>query len=476
MEIVAATIAGQEHPLARENPRIAKVVEFLKETLLPNLARTTDEMEAAVHALNGGFVRPGPTGAPTRGQTDVLPTGRNFYSVDPQKLPTTSAWKVGKALGDDLVERYRRETGSPPDNVGMLIWATSNMRTHGEELAQALYMMGLRPVWNPSSGRVEGVEVIPLAELKFPRIDITFRTTGLFRDVFPNLMEMLDQAARMVAALKEPPESNFLRRNVMREAAELEKQGLSPGDAVRKASFRIYSDPPGTYGAGVAAAIDAKAWETAEDLTEVWLSWAGYGYGQGEYGTPMKDELRRRLSDIKLLFKSDDSREYDILGSDDYNAYFGGFFCAVKTTSGAIPRAYIGDASDPERVKNRSLHQEAKHIFRSRILNPKWIEGLMRHGFKGAGDLSRQVDHAFHWDATSKVLEDWMYQGLAEKYAFDPKMREWLKEVNPHALQNIAERLLEAISREMWQTDQETKERLESIYLDIEGDIEDGLG
>ncbi len=476
MEIVAATIAGREHPLARENPGIGKVVEFLKETLLPNLARTTDEMEAVVHALNGGFVRPGPTGAPTRGQTDVLPTGRNFYSVDPQKLPTTSAWKVGKALGDDLVERYRRETGSPPDNVGMLIWATSNMRTHGEELAQALYMMGLRPVWNERSGRVEGVEVIPLAELKFPRIDITFRTTGLFRDVFPNLMEMLDQAARMVAALKEPPESNFLRRNVMREAAELEKQGLSPEDAVRKASFRIYSDPPGTYGAGVAAAIDAKAWETAEDLTEVWLSWAGYGYGQGEYGAPMKDELRRRLSDIKLLFKSDDSREYDILGSDDYNAYFGGFFCAVKTTSGSLPRAYIGDASDPERVKNRSLHQEAKHVFRSRILNPKWIEGLMRHGFKGAGDLSRQVDNAFHWDATSKVLEDWMYEGLAEKYAFDPKMREWLKEVNPHALQNIAERLLEAISREMWNTDQETKERLESIYLDIEGDIEDGIG
>ncbi|MCB2188024.1 MAG: cobaltochelatase subunit CobN [Deltaproteobacteria bacterium] len=472
-EIVAAAWAGQAHPLTAESPAVAEVAAFLHETVLPKLAATPAEIEACLAGLAGRFVPPGPSGAPTRGQVDILPTGRNFFSVDPQKLPSSGAWRVGMALGDDLVTRYMAETGAPPQQVGLVLWGGPTMRTQGEDLAEALYLMGIRPRWNPQNGRVLGVEPIPLAELKFPRLDVTVRASGLFRDSFPNLVKLLDQAVSQAALLQEPPEANLLRRNVVREAAELARRGRDPGEAWREASFRVFSDPPGAYGAGVAAAIDAKAWDSPADLGEVWITYGGYAYGQDAYGAPQKEAFRRRLEDISLVVKNEDSREYDLLSSDDFNAYFGGFVCAVKTVSGVAPRAYAGDASDPDRVRNRSLQEEAKHVFRSRILNPKWISGLMRHGFKGAGDLSRTVDNAFHWDATSGVIDDWMYEGLARRYAFDPQMQKWLREVNPYALQNISERLLEAIKREMWHTDQETEQRLEEIYLEVEGDIED---
>ncbi len=473
-ELAAAAVAGEPLPadLDADGPA-ATALEFLRQVALPRLAQTGEEMEAVVHALSGGYVGPGASGCPTRGRVDVLPTGRNFCSVDPFKLPSSTAWRVGVQLGDDLVERHRRETGQPPESIGMVIWGSPNMRTQGECIAEALYLMGLKPEWNSRNGRVEGLAVTPLAELKFPRVDVTFRTSGFFRDSFPNLMEMLDQAAGMVSSLREPQDSNFLRRNVLRETAELEQRGLTAEEAWREASFRVYSDPPGAYGAGVAAAIDAKAWQTSDDLGEVYVTWGGYAYGRQAYGLDRRENFRRRLKDISLVVKNEDSREYDLLSSDDFNAYFGGFVAAVKMASGIQPRAYSGDASDPDRVKNRSIQEEAKHVFRSRILNPKWIEGLMRHGYKGAGDLSRTVDNAFHWDATSEVIEDWMYQGLADKYAYDAEMQRWLKDVNPYALQNITERLLEAISRGMWETSPENKERLEQLFLDIEGDMED---
>lgn len=473
-ELAAAAVAGEELLIGVEpDSPAAQALGFLGQVALPRLAKTGEEMEAVLHALSGGYVPPGASGCPTRGRVDVLPTGRNFCSVDPYKLPSPVAWRVGVSLGDDLVERHRKETGRPPDNIGMVIWGSPNMRTQGECIAEALYLMGLKPVWNAKNGRVEGLAVTPLDELKFPRVDVTFRTSGFFRDAFPNLMELLDGAVNMVGSLREPPESNFLRRNVLREAEELEKRGLTPEEAWREASFRVYSDPPGAYGAGVAAAIDAKAWQTSDDLGEVYVTWGGYAYGKKAYGLDRRENFRRRLRDISLVVKNEDSREYDLLSSDDFNAYFGGFVAAVKMASGVQPRAYSGDASDPDRVRNRSIQEEAKHIFRSRILNPKWIQGLMRHGYKGAGDLSRTVDNSFHWDATSGVIEDWMYDGLAEKYAFDETMRQWLKQVNPYALQNITERLLEAISRGMWNASPETRERLEQLFLDIEGDIED---
>ncbi|NDJ77222.1 MAG: cobaltochelatase subunit CobN [Chloroflexi bacterium] len=473
LDVVRAILADEEHDLLRTNGALNEVAAYIRETALPRLAQTTEELDAVMAALSGEHVLPGASGAPTRGMVDILPTRRNFFSVDPRKIPSETAWQTGVAMGDALVERYRAETGEPPDNIGMVVWSSPTMRTMGEDVAQALYLMGVRPVWEAHSGRVKGLEVLPTSELKFPRVDVTFRTSGLFRDTFPNLLELLDDAVLMAASLNEPVESNFLRRNVLLEVEELTRRGIDPNEALREATFRVFSDPPGTYGTGVPEMIDAKAWKTNDDIGNIFIDWGGYAYGKGIYGTASHQTFRRRLSDIRLVVKNEDSREYDMLSCDDFNAYHGGFIAAVKALTGQYPLGFTGDTADRDRLRYRSLQEEARHVFRSRILNPKWIEGLMRHGFKGAGDLSRTVDYAFHWDATIDIIDDWMYEGLAERYALDEKMQQWLKEVNPYALQNITERLLEAIAREMWEASPEMQERLENLYFDIEGDIEE---
>jgi len=279
----------------------------------------------------------------------------------------------------------------------------------------------------------------------------------------------------MVVALDDPGEANYLRRNVLLEAQELQQRGIDPQEALREASFRVFSDPPGSYGTGVPEMIDARTWKEQEELGEIWIAWGGYAYSEEHYGTERKQAFRRRLADLRLVVKNEESREYDMLSCDDFNAYHGGFVVAVKTASGQYPLSYSGDASDPERLKYRSIQQEAKHVFRSRVLNPKWIEGLMRHGFKGAGDLAKAVDISFHWDATTEVIDDWMYDELAARYAMDARMQEWMKEVNPYALQNITERLLEAIQRDMWDASQDMRDKLQDLYFEIEGDIEEAM-
>lgn len=452
---------------------LAPALSYVRDALIPRLAQTSDELDSIHAALEGRHVLPGGSGAPTRGMADVLPSGRNFYTVDPLKLPTSAAWETGVALGDALVERYRAETGQFPDTIGMVVWSVPTMRTMGEDIAQILYLMGARPIWNRSSGRVEGVAPIPAAELKFPRIDVTLRTSGLFRDTFPNLMELIDDAVRMVALLDEPPETNMLRRNVLRDREELLRQGHDPEMALREATFRIFAEPPGAYGAGIPEMIEARAWQDRADLAETFINWGGYAYGRQVYGVARHALFRQRLAGIRLVVKNEDTREYDLYSDDDWAAYLGGLGLAVKTVSGRAPLVYSGDASDPRRVLYRDAQQESRRIFRARILNPRWIAGLQRHGFKGAGDMAHTVDNAFIWDAVGDVVEDWMYEDMARRYALDDTMRAWMREVNPHALHSILERLLEAISRGMWQADPAMRDRLRQLYLEIEGDLEE---
>ena len=469
---------GVIHSLASGLPvsaraEVATALGYIAEKLVPNIRLCTEEIDASLAAFDGGFVRPGPSGAPSRGQADILPTGRNFYSVDPNKIPSPAAWEVGVRLGDALIERYLKESGKYPDSIGILVYGTVTMRTRGDDIAEIFYLMGLKPVWQKGSGNVCGLEVIPLSELGRPRLDVVPRISGFFRDSFPNLVERIDEAVRLVAALQEPPESNFIRRNVFKDVEEYRREGLSEEESWREATFRVFGCPPGTYGAGVSELIESKNWQTQEDLGNNYIRYSSHAYGKGSYGKQKPSAYRRQLARMDVTVKNEDSREYDMMSCTDYYNYYGGMIVAVKTVRGHLPFALMGDSSDPKRVKMRTTNEEAKHVLRSRLVNPKWLEGMKRHGYKGAGDISHVMDIVLGWDATGEVIDDWMYEKIANTYALDPGMQEWMKEVNPYALQNILDKLLEAISRGMWQADSDMEENLRNAYLTMEGEIEE---
>ncbi len=455
-------------------PRMERVLHYAATVLVPNIQRATEEIDACLRALSGGFVPSGPSGAPTRGQADILPTGRNFYSLDPRIIPTPAAWETGKALGDALLQRYLEEEGRYPENVGIIVWGGPTMRSRGDDIAQILYLLGVKPVWQPS-GVVSGLEIIPSKELGRPRIDVTPRISGFFRDAFPNLVHLLDDAVRMTAALEETGDSNFIRRHVLADIEEYGKEGLDEEDAWRLATLRVFGCPPGTYGAGVAELVESKQWQTRQDLGNAYIRYSAHAYGQGHYGTQTPGTFRRLLSRMDVTVKNEDSREYDMLSCTDFYNYHGGLIAAAATVRGSLPVSYVGDASDPGRVKLRSTNEEARHVLRSRLLNPKWLEGMKRHGYKGAGDISKVMDILLGWDATADVMEDWMYDRVALKYALDEEMQKWLKQVNPYALQNILDKLLEAARRGMWNASDDMRRQLEDAYLEVEGDIEETM-
>ncbi|HEX2956151.1 MAG TPA: cobaltochelatase subunit CobN [Chitinispirillaceae bacterium] len=459
-----------------DTKRIRDALRYITTTLVPNINKVTDEIDASMTGLSGGFVNPGPSGAPTRGQADILPTGRNFFSLDPRIIPTKAAWEVGKNLGDQLLQAYLLEKNEYPQSVGIIVWGGPTMRSKGDDIAEILYLMGLRPVWNQSNGFVEGLEVIPLTELNRPRIDVMPRVSGFFRDAFPNLMEMIDSGARMIAALNEDQDVNFIRKNVIKDTEDYKREGKNNDEALRLATLRVFGCPPGTYGAGVAELVESKNWEKQDDLGNNYIRYSAHAYGKGTYGMQTPQAFKKHLSRMTLTVKNEDSREYDMMSCVDFYNYYGGLIAAVKTIRGELPMAMVGDSSDPKRLVLRSTFEEAKHVLRSRILNPKWIEGLKRHGYKGAGDISKVMDIIIGWDATAEVMEDWMYERVANSYALDPQMQKWLKEVNPFALQNILDKLLETISRGMWNTSDEMEEDLRNAYLELEGEIEETVG
>jgi cobaltochelatase CobN len=454
------------------SPNVRRCLVYTGSFLAPALEATTDELTNTLAGCEGHYVPPGPSGSITRGMADILPTGRNFYSVDPRAVPSQASWRVGVALGDALLERYLKEEGKYPESVGIVIWATDTMKTKGDDIAEILYLMGVTPVWEETSGRVIGVEAIPLEKLKRPRVDVVIRMSGLFRDTFPNIVHAIDDAVALVASLKEPAEKNYIAKHVETEVKERIDQGVDYEKAREEAYFRIFGDRPGAYGCGVSEAIDAKNWKDQKDLSDIYVSWGSYAYSRKNYGCSVPEQFKRRLSSINVTVKNQDSREYDILDGDDWYDSHGGMINAVRTLRGEAPRSFCGDSSDPDRVKVRSTAEETCHVFRSRLLNPKWIKSMMRHGYEAAGDLSRTFDFVLGWDATVEVVEDWMYEDLAKKYVLDKKMQDWLKEVNPYALQNMVERLLESIERDMWQASEEMKSELQKIYLTVEGLLE----
>ncbi|MGW1037266.1 cobaltochelatase subunit CobN [Streptomyces antibioticus] len=445
--------------------QVAAVLEFAAREVVPRLAATTAELHHTLHALNGGFVPAGPSGSPLRGLVNVLPTGRNFYSVDPKAVPSRLAWETGQALAESLLERYRTDNGEWPTSVGLSLWGTSAMRTAGDDVAEALALLGVRPVWDDASRRVTGLEAVPHEELGRPRIDVTLRISGFFRDAFPHTIGLLDDAVRLAASLDEPAEVNHVRAHVQADLAE-------HGDE-RRATTRIFGSRPGTYGAGLLQLIDSRDWRTDADLAEVYTVWGGYAYGRELDGRPARDEMETAYKRIAVAAKNTDTREHDIADSDDYFQYHGGMVATVRALRGTAPEAYIGDSTRPETVRTRTLVEETSRVFRARVVNPKWIEAMRRHGYKGAFELAATVDYLFGYDATTGVVADWMYDKLTETYVLDPTNREFLQEANPWALHGIAERLLEAESRGMWaKPDPAVLEELRRVFLETEGDLE----
>jgi cobaltochelatase CobN len=458
--VVVAEVLGEQLST------VEAVLDFAATEVVPRLARTTDELDAVLHALDGGYVPAGPSGSPTRGLVNVLPTGRNFYSVDPKAIPSRLSWDVGRALAESLAQRHLADTGEYPRSVGLTVWGTSAMRTQGDDISEVLALLGCRPVWDDASRRVTGYEVIPLAELGRPRIDVTVRISGFFRDAFAHVVALMDDAIATVAALDEPAEQNYVAAHYRADLAE-------HGDA-RRASTRIFGSRPGAYGAGLLPLVDARNWRTDADLAEVYAVWGGYAYGRGLDGREARGDMETAFRRIQVAAKNVDTREHDLVDSDDYFQYHGGMVATVRALTGVSPAAYVGDSAVPSAVKTRTLAEETKRVFRARVVNPRWIAAMQRHGYKGAFEMAATVDYLFGYDATAGVVDDWMYANLAESYVFDPEVRAFMEKSNPWALRGISERLLEAAERGLWaEPDAAVLDRLRATYLELEGDLED---
>ena len=449
-----------------EDPEVVRVLEFAATQVVPRLAHTTDELDAVLHALDGGFIPAGPSGSPLRGLVNVLPTGRNFYTVDPRAVPSRLAYETGVAMADSLVQRYVEDTGGYPESVGLSVWGTSAMRTSGDDIAEVLALLGVRPSWDEASRRVNGLDVVPPEELGRPRIDVTVRISGFFRDAFPHVIEMLDDAVQLVAELDEPADLNFVRAHTLADLTE-------HGDA-RRATTRIFGSKPGSYGAGILQVVESGTWRDDNDLAEVYTSWGGFAYGRALDGAPAADDMRTNYRRIKVAAKNIDSREHDIIDSDDYFQYHGGMVATVRALTGSDPKAYVGDSTTPDAVRTRTLQEETNRVFRARVVNPRWISAMQRHGYKGAFELAATVDYLFGFDATTGVVHDWMYDTLAKEYVLDETNQAFMRQSNPWALRGIVEKLHEAADRGLWaEPDPEVVAAMQQVYLELEGDLED---
>lgn len=464
LHVVGRVMTREEKKLFHE------CVRRHRDISLGDLSRKLDgvagETASVLGAMEGRYVPPAPAGLVTRGKVEVLPTGRNFYGVDPESLPTRAAWEVGTRLAEALLVQHRKGGGGLPENVGMVLWSLDCFRADGEQVSQILHLLGTRPVWS-ASGRVTGVEVVPLRDLGRPRIDVTIRTSEIVRDTLPHIMDLVDEAVAKVAALDEPEGDNFVRKHV--------REGVASGESLEAASRRLYCAKPGAYGCGVKLMVAASAWKTKGDLAEVYVDRGGYAYGRGAFGIEDTAGFARRLSTVEAVFHKLETDESDPLGCCYYD-FQGGMTSAAEVLSGRGPRVLWGDTRDPEHPQVRDMEDEVERVARTKLLNPDWIEGMKRHGYKGAADMAHKVSAAYGWDATAGVVPDWVFDEAARTYVLDEGMNAFFREHNLHALEEMARRLLEAEQRGLWKADPEVLEGLRSRYLEIEGWMEESVG
>ncbi|NEO25403.1 MAG: cobaltochelatase subunit CobN, partial [Kamptonema sp. SIO4C4] len=454
-----------------------KQLHWIQQTLLPNLQKTPQELTHLIKALDGQYIPSGSSGAPTRGRPDVLPTGRNFYSVDIRSLPTETAWDIGRKAAENVIERYTQENGEYPRTLALSVWGTATMRTGGDDIAEVLALLGVQPVWDGVSRRVVDFEILPLPILGRPRVDVTLRISGFFRDSFPNLISLIHSAIAAVAQLNEPPDQNPLAQQVQQDQHHWQAQGLPPETAHNRALERIFGSKPGAYGAGLQGLIEAQNWTSDEDLARAYINWSSYAYTPSENGglrgISSPEAFQHRLQNLQIVLHNQDNREHDLLDSDDYYQFQGGLTAAVRSISGQNPTTYFGDNSRPSNPKVRHLTEEISRVYRSRVINPKWIKGVMRHGYKGAFEMAATVDYLFAYDATANCVSDFMYEGVANAYLLDETVQNFIRDKNPWALRDMGERLLEAHQRGLWKNAKiDQLEELRALVNSAEGTIE----
>ncbi|MEQ1908327.1 MAG: cobaltochelatase subunit CobN [Vicinamibacterales bacterium] len=457
--------------LGQSSVTVAASLRFACRTLVPALELVTDEIDHVLDALAGRYVPPGPAGAPTRGMAHILPTGRNFYAVDPRAVPSQAAWRVGEQLAREVLARHLAEEERYPEMIGLGAWGTSQMRTGGDDVAEVLALFGVEPVWDPQSRRIQDLAVISLERLGRPRIDVTLRISGFFRDAFPHLITLVDRAVELVVSLDEPVEQNYPRKHYL---AEIERPTDASIDEVEaRARYRIFGAKPGTYGAGIQQLIETRHWQTDQDFATVFVEWGGYAYGRAVDGVDARDVFVDRLKTIDVAVHNQDNREHDIFDSDDYYQFHGGMIATVRSLTGRQPKMYVGDSSRPDAARVRDLREEVLRVYRSRVVNPKWLDSIRRHGYKGGLELTTTVDYIFGFDATAHVAPDLVYEGLAAEYALSPAMQRFLEQSNPWALHAIADRLLEAADRGLWEhPEPATVQALRDVRLKAEAFVE----
>jgi cobaltochelatase CobN len=394
------------------------------------------EMRGLLAALDGGFVAPGPAGAPDRGRIDVLPTGRNLFSIDPRAVPTRTAWEIGRRTAEAMLTRHVQDNGEWPLRVVLDIWGSATMRTGGDDLAQAFALLGVRPRWDDGSSRVGGFDIMPLAVLNRPRIDVTLRISGLFRDVFPSQIALFADVVREVAALEEAPEDNPLAASVR----------LS-GDA----GERIFGAAPGDYGIGLSRILLQGGWSDRDSLGEAYLRATSHAYGVGAEGVFAAAAFRVRVAQADAFVHVQDLPGQDVLDADAF-AEHGGGFAAAAAALGNHPALYHVDAADPERTKVRTLREAVARVLRARATNPRWLAGQMRHGFRGAAEIAETVDNFFAHAALTNVTDDRQFDLLFDATIGDETVRNFLTDANPAAARAIAARFDEAIRRGLWTT------------------------
>lgn len=453
---------------------ISRVLTEIAQVTYPKLQQTQQEISNLLNGLNGGFVPPGGSGAPTRGRLDILPTGKNFYSVDIRTIPTLSAYELGVKSANNLIDRYLQDQGEYPTSIGISVWGTATMRTGGDDIAQAFALMGVRPVWSGMNRRVSGFEIISTLELKRPRVDVLLRISGFFRDAFPDVISLFNAAVEKIAFLDEQEDMNPIKKRFETENKDWLQKGCNPQQAQERSLYRVFGSKPGAYGAGLQGLIDGKNWNTQEDLAQVYINWSGYAYyGAKNEGRSAHESFENRLASIEAVVQNQDNREHDLLDSDDYYQFQGGMTAAVTKVKGAQPQTYFGDHSRPDHPKIKSLKEELHKVYRSRVVNPKWLQGMRDHGYKGAFEMAATMDYLFAYDATTNLIEDFMYQGITEAYLLDKENNSFIKNNNKWALKDMSERMLEAIQRGLWKNpSEETIEQLKNLFLQSENDLE----